>query len=358
MYRRALGNGNNRHGEHERDDAVVDELLRREFPRLLFSLLLRYDALEGAGLQSAVPDAVFRYLRTRFGLGVFECFASPLNCYWSERGGSSDDDDDTGSGEGAVVWGGGRYGSAFIDTDAPFGSAGSFFDLDFSKGGVYQANPPFASEFIEKMYSRMHHSLATTEIPLMFVVFVPSWSESPGYRMIETSLHVTRHVLLSQKDDVHYYTEGTQHRRRSSNDDGGGHRTASFDTSVFFLQNDAARERWPLRDDDGIILKSAFSMNPIDSEGIREGGKDGIRGKKISRDRTVKTPSVVSRRRDGSGNAASLSAKRGRRETKKAKSERKSNVSLMKTKKLMTGGQDELSILASMGILDGEQHQR
>jgi hypothetical protein len=48
---------------------------------------------------------------------------------------------------------------------------------------------------------------------------------------------------------------------------------------------------------------------------------------------------------------ASLLVKRGR-ETKGTMPESKSNQSLPKKKKLMAGGQDELSILASMGILD------
>ncbi|KAL3811179.1 hypothetical protein ACHAXA_002743 [Cyclostephanos tholiformis] len=211
------------------------------------------------------------------------------------------------------------------------------------------------------MYRRMDHYLTTTDvpgIPLMFVVFVPSWSESADYKMIETSLHVTRHVLLSQRDDVHYYAEGTQHRRRSSNRDGGGHRIASFDTSVFFLQNEAARERWPLRDDDGIILKAAFSMNSIEGEGFRECGKDDLRRKKIARDRKVETMSAVSRRWNEISNPVSLSAKRGRRKAKGARTESESFRGSIKTKKLMIGGQDELNILVSMGILDGELPKR
>ena len=362
MYRRALLD-RRRAGGGERDDVDdvddgdrVDELLRCEYPRLLFSLLLRYDALEGAGLQSAVPRAVFRYLRTRFGRGVFECFASPFNCNWS-GGGSSDDDDGPGGGGAAAM--GGRYGSAFPDTDAPFGSAGSFFDLDFSNGGCFQANPPFAPEFIERMCRRMHQFLTTTDnspgeggIPLMFVVVVPAWSDSAGYRMLETSPRVMRHVLLSQRDDVHYYAEGTQHRRRCGNGDGGGHRIASFDTSVFFLQNHAARELWPLRDDDGSMLKDAFAMNPVEGEGTRGSGRDdGIRGEKSTRDRKVGMPSALSGPRNQSGNTASSSTERGR-ETKEARPVGKSKRRSSKKKKLMTGGQDELNILASMGILD------
>ena len=186
----------------------------------------------------------------------------------------------------------------------------------------------------------------------MFLVFVPAWSDSAGYRMLETSPRVTRHVLLSQRDDVHYYAEGTQHRRRRGNGDGGCHRMASFDTSVFFLQNRAARELWPLRDDDGRMLKAAFAMNPVEGEGIRGSGRDrGIRGEKSARDRKVGMPSALSGPRNQSGNGASLSTER-RGETKGARPVGKSKLGSSKKKKLMAGGQDELSILASMGILD------
>ena len=53
------------------------------------------------------------------GLDItFECFASPLNCRYS------------------------RFCSAFRDTDAAFGSIGSFFDSE-PRQGSFEANPPF-----------------------------------------------------------------------------------------------------------------------------------------------------------------------------------------------------------------------
>ena len=77
--------------------------LQQQFPKLLFSLLLRYDALEGSGLQPSIPPNVFRYLHRRFGCEL-ECFASPFNCYWSVK------EDIISSGGGGGV--GGRSGSA------------------------------------------------------------------------------------------------------------------------------------------------------------------------------------------------------------------------------------------------------
>ena len=152
---------------------------------------------------------------------------------------------------------------AFPDSDGPFGSVGSFFDYDFlgaggggggrrkqRRGGCFQANPPFASDFILKMCKRMEGFLSRTDDdtpPLMFVVFVPAWKDSPGWNALTSCPYLTRHVVLSQKADKHYYAEGTQHRRKGGGGGagrlGGRHRVASFNTSVFFMQNAAAKRR-------------------------------------------------------------------------------------------------------------------
>lgn len=54
---------------------------------------------EGTGLQGSLPVHVFEALHRLFGVS-FECFASPLNCYFRQ------------------------YCSAFPDTDGYFGSRG------------------------------------------------------------------------------------------------------------------------------------------------------------------------------------------------------------------------------------------
>ena len=53
-------------------------------------------------MQAAAGPSVFDLLRSQLSVG-YECFASPLNAHFS------------------------RFGSAFPDVDAPFGSGGSFF---------------------------------------------------------------------------------------------------------------------------------------------------------------------------------------------------------------------------------------
>lgn len=91
----------------------------------LASLIIRYEALGGSGYQAACSAAVFDVMHRRFAVAM-ECFASPFNCRWS------------------------RFCSAFADTDAAFGSVGSFFAFRPTTGS-YEANPPFEPLLITAM---------------------------------------------------------------------------------------------------------------------------------------------------------------------------------------------------------------
>ncbi|XP_070797999.1 mRNA (2'-O-methyladenosine-N(6)-)-methyltransferase isoform X1 [Pituophis catenifer annectens] len=83
------------------DDSGFEHFLPR-----VWCLLRRYQMMfgiglyEGTGLQGALPVHVFEALYKLFGVS-FECFASPLNCYFKQ------------------------YCSAFPDTDGYFGSRGN-----------------------------------------------------------------------------------------------------------------------------------------------------------------------------------------------------------------------------------------
>ena len=70
----------------------------------LFQTLFGLGPNEGFGLQGALSVSVFECLHRVFGV-TFECFASPLNCYFKQ------------------------YCSAFDDTDGYFGSRGYVFLL-------------------------------------------------------------------------------------------------------------------------------------------------------------------------------------------------------------------------------------
>lgn len=206
---------------------------KAKFVSSLFSLLARYDMLQGSGLQSAVNGTVFDVLLKHYGCNT-ECFASPLNCRYE------------------------RYFSAFPDTDSTFGSLGSFFDrCDFESGGCYQANPPFVSNFIDIMASQLESYLSNCMKPLMFIVFIPCWNETTGWKALKSSEFVKEYILVDQKS--HFYTEGTQHRRKQR------FRVASFDTSIFFLQNKAGRRKWKILPSHIEDIRNAFESIEINN---------------------------------------------------------------------------------------------
>jgi hypothetical protein len=203
------------------------------FDESLFALLCRYDMLQGAGLQAGVPGRVMDTLLLHFECKM-ECFASPFNCRYE------------------------RFTSAF-DLDRHFGSLGSFFDLDdnffVEEGGCFEANPPFCEGVIDAMNDRIRRLLTRSSKALMFVVFVPAWRESKAYQEgLMKNPFLEKHLLLPS--GKHWYAEGTQHRRK------GSFRPASFDTSIMFYHNDAAKAKWPINSTVIEDLKQAFCDDP------------------------------------------------------------------------------------------------
>eukprot|EP00980_Cylindrotheca_fusiformis_P023487 scaffold10514_cov72-Cylindrotheca_fusiformis.AAC.3 len=209
------------------------------FQEALFCMLCRYDMIQGSGLQASIPGSVMDVLLQQFNLNcTMECFASPLNCRYE------------------------MYGSAFVELDVLFGSRFNFFDLDNLPSGCYQANPPFCEGIIGALHIQLQKLLSNDhdhDYPLMFIVFVPAWNDSKSYQHLveKNNEFLTHHFIL--KAGKHWYAEGTQHRRQ------GSFRLASFDTSILFYQNDAAKIKWPITTNNSVLedaLKDAFCQNP------------------------------------------------------------------------------------------------
>eukprot|EP00163_Fabomonas_tropica_P028418 TRINITY_DN577_c0_g2_i1.p1 TRINITY_DN577_c0_g2~~TRINITY_DN577_c0_g2_i1.p1 ORF type:complete len:481 (-),score=63.84 TRINITY_DN577_c0_g2_i1:434-1876(-) len=153
--RRGIKSGN------DDDDDDDDEI---QFNQALYCLLTRYHALLGHGYQAAIPEHTFDTLREFFGVSS-EGFASPLNSHFA------------------------NYCSAFIDTDHPFGSLGSFFDFHIKRGSV-EVNPPFVSWVMVKAVKHMTALLDKAEAeaePLCFIVVVPGWEEG-RFRLLSLPL--------------------------------------------------------------------------------------------------------------------------------------------------------------------------
>lgn len=76
---------------------------------------------------------VFESIQRNFGV-TFECFASPLNCYFRQ------------------------YCSAFPDIDGYFGSRGTFLDYK-PLTGSFQMNPPFSEELMDAAITHVENLL-------------------------------------------------------------------------------------------------------------------------------------------------------------------------------------------------------
>lgn len=200
--------------------SCIDDPRFEKFLARVWCLLKRYQAMfgsgvnEGSGLQGALPVAVFEALNRQFGV-TFECFASPLNCYFKQ------------------------FCSAFPDIDGFFGSRGPF--LSFSPAsGSFEANPPFSEELMDAMVTHFEELLEQSSEPLSFIVFVPEWRDpvTPALNRMEASRFLRHQLNIPAYE--HEYRSGTQHICKRDD----MYYRAVHGTAVFFLQNDAGFAKW------------------------------------------------------------------------------------------------------------------
>lgn len=214
-----------------------------EFKRAVFALAARYAAqcggrLKSGGTQAACHPAVMGLLNSHLGVSL-ELFASPFNCRWAP------------------------FCSPHADVDAPFGSLGSAFEFR-PRSGSFQANPPYQSGFVKATASHICGLLEEAPIgsELSFVVILPERFDWSGWKRMAHSQHLARSVRLEPFE--HGFIEGQQHSKSS------WQRPSVHPTSVFVLQTEAAKRRWPADDRFEALLRDAFHRS-INEE--RGGGK-------------------------------------------------------------------------------------
>lgn len=93
---------------------------------------------EGSNWHLATPPEAMEQLIEQFGVGC-ECFASPMNATTAS------------------------FSSAFIDTDAAFGSRGGFFSHSFTSGGSFEVGPPYNSTVLSMASQRLLEVLHKAE---------------------------------------------------------------------------------------------------------------------------------------------------------------------------------------------------
>lgn len=190
---------------------LAPNCLERKFLLSALWLLLRYESIGCAGMHAAIGGGVHAVLRARLGVR-FECCASPLNAY-----------------HGAAA-----YCSAFSDTDAAFGSVGSFSGFEPTRG-AFELNPPFVPGLIDAAADhvlRLLSRAAAVSEPLTFVLVLPGWVDSLGYAAVAHSPHTRKQLVVAAVD--HGFVDGAVHARPSS------YRQSPFDTCVFVCQTEPA----------------------------------------------------------------------------------------------------------------------
>jgi phosphorylated CTD-interacting factor 1 len=195
-----------------------------KFDLYAWNMLFRYksyfgDKEEGVGHHAAVPVSVMKKFKDLFNVN-YECFASPLNNYFSD------------------------FNSAFGDVDCYFGSLGSFFSTQFASG-FFEANPPFIEELMNYMADHMLRCLEKSEnndLSLCFIIIVPYWNNPPidGMIKLRKSLFCNKtHIIPANK---HTFLSGLQHKEEKNKIAF----KAVHDTEILFMQTTKASEKCPI----------------------------------------------------------------------------------------------------------------
>lgn len=178
--------------------------------------------------QASLPVTVFECLNRTFGV-TFECFASPLNCYFKQ------------------------YCSAFADCDSYFGSRGPFLQLK-AVSGSFEVHPPFSEELMEASVNHMEKLLTDSPEPLSFIVLMPDYREPTPIALaqIESSPFKRKQVTIPAYE--HEFRHGFQHvLNRSELNIRSVHGTV-----IVWLQNSAGHKRWEPTEERVQALLEAF----------------------------------------------------------------------------------------------------
>ena len=167
-------------------------------------MFLRYESIILKGQQWHVPLSVFRYCYKNYDARI-EGFASPLNSQLLKVA-LEEDKSDSKQVKPNI-----KFCSMYPDTDAPFGSIGSFFDLrleDINCTTVL-VNPPFIEDILRRTVLKMQELIEIAEIRepsrhLRFVTIMPYWSDYLYINRLKEYKHTVYYKILNRNS---YYYE-------------------------------------------------------------------------------------------------------------------------------------------------------
>ncbi|KAK9511151.1 hypothetical protein O3M35_005766 [Rhynocoris fuscipes] len=206
------------------DDRKMEYFLTR-----VWMLLKRYNTYLGGShsTQTSLPVTVMECLNKEFGV-TFECFASPLNCYFKQ------------------------YCSAFPDIDSYFGSRGPILELK-AVSGSFAANPPYSEELMEAAVNHFERLLAESTEPLSFIVFIPEWRDPAPQALLKLEASPFKRKQVVVPNFEHEYRHGFQHILPKSE----LNLKCAHGTVVVWLQNNNGFHQWgPIEDRVEALLES------------------------------------------------------------------------------------------------------
>jgi HrpA-like RNA helicase len=166
-------------------------------------MALRYSSLLPRGQQWNIPRPIYELMVNKYGINI-EGFGSPINSQIIAINPNL------------------HFCSLFPDTDAIFGSLGSFFSQNFDNVKI-MANPPFVLELMNEM-SRFLNLRFQAATNLMCVITVPAWTDAEYYQSLNTSRYLKMAIELSPR--AHYYVNSNENDAKV---------VASFSSRIFIL---------------------------------------------------------------------------------------------------------------------------
>lgn len=179
-------------------DAATEKLLRLGGCSATIAAALRYALLAPGGQQWGLPQQHVDELYAEYGVRN-EAFASPFN---SRLVGKPD----------------ARFCSLFSDTDAVFGSLGSFFALERLPPGNWVVNPPFIVDLLDRAANKcIRHLDEGADESLTFYFIMPAWTDCAAYETLKQSQYRRAELHLRPGRYVYEAPDGTVvHTRAAS----------------------------------------------------------------------------------------------------------------------------------------------
>jgi HrpA-like RNA helicase len=162
----------------------LDLLLKSGTLTQVARMTLRYACLLHRGQQWSLPPKFHRLVVEEYG-ATLEAFASPINTQILAINPTL------------------KFCSVFPDTDAVFGSVGSFFAQTLDQMVVI-ANPPFVNDLMEAMVDKIAADLETATNLRVFIT-VPYWADAPYYHKLTSNVWLRKSIFLAR--GTHSYVD-------------------------------------------------------------------------------------------------------------------------------------------------------